>query len=1178
MKPYYKNLRKLAEYTQIKNGLRNKKNVLLHDSTDEALMVLLAALSENEEKQAIFVVSDDVKAARFFSIISGFTEKVHLYRSKPYAFFGVDALSRDIMNSRLKVMHHLIKQNNGVVITSAEALTSSVMNTNDYRNMFFELKDTDEIELDAFIERLSRLGYLRVSFVESEGQFSVRGGIIDVFSPNSDNPCRIELFDTAVDSMRIFDSKTQRSIENINSYEIIPSSDVLFTEEETQMIYDNIKKSVEEITGKKLKEAKINQKSDKKFELVEKAEQALFSGDYVNNIEYYLPFIDKETGHLWNYLQQDALLMIHEPDQIISSRGSAKEEFLMNFTELFEKEQLLPEHEMIFKDFAPMLESIKTNLSILLYNNIIRENTSFLVDDTIKWRARETARYYSKMDELAKDLNYYSHQGYKIYLEVSEDKTIKRLVDGLRDHDCRIGVMTEHDEELLTGQVAILKGYSRKGVDFSDAKLMILSEKDTIGTKTEKPKGKRRSKSSKIDAFTDLKPGDYVVHEHHGVGIYTQIEKIDIKGIQKDYLAIHYRGGDKLYVPVDQMDLVQKYIGSDAVKPKINKMSGTEWIKAKAKAQKAIDEMADELIELYSKRQSIEGFAFAPDNEWQREFESSFPHQETEDQLRCINEIKGDMEKPIPMDRLLCGDVGFGKTEVALRAVFKAIMNGKQAVILVPTTILAQQHFSNIKTRFEQYPIKIEMLSRFKTSGQQKKIISDLNKGLVDIVVGTHKLLSNQIKYKDLGILVIDEEQRFGVKHKEMIKQLRSQVDVLTLTATPIPRTLNMSMVGIRDMSLIEEPPGDRYPIQTFVIEKSDIFVKEAITRELSRGGQVYYVHNRVRDINEKAAYIKRLLPEAKIAVAHGQMAERQLENIMIEFVNKEYDVLVCTTIIETGMDIANVNTILIDHADKLGLAQLYQLRGRVGRSNKTAFAYLTYERGKSLTEIAEKRLKAIKEFTEFGSGFKIALRDLEIRGAGNIVGAQQSGHLAVIGYDLYVKMVEKTLKRKKTPEAKEDLIDTVIELDVDGYIPSRYICDEEQKIEIYKKISVIETREDKEDLTEEIIDRFGDMPTEVNNLIHISHIKSTAKKLNITILKQSNQSIYIEFHDNQDIHESLMSLFMDQYISTVRFDKNGKPAIRYKLNSTDQKDILMSIEALIEDMYLTKQNSGGKS
>ncbi|HAE41763.1 MAG TPA: transcription-repair coupling factor, partial [Clostridiales bacterium] len=592
---------------------------------------------------------------------------------------------------------------------------------------------------------------------------------------------------------------------------------------------------------------------------------------------------------------------------------------------------------------------------------------------------------------------------------------------------------------------------------------------------------------------------------------------------------------------------------------------------------RAIDDMAEELIELYAKRQMSKGFAFSLDNEWQRGFENSFPYQETEDQLKCIEEIKEDMMKPIPMDRLLCGDVGFGKTEVALRAIFKAVMDGKQAVILVPTTILAQQHYTNMVERFRQYPVKIEMLSRFRTTAQQKKIIENLNKGLIDVVVGTHKLLSKEVKYRDLGLLVIDEEQRFGVRHKELIKQIRTNIDVLTLTATPIPRTLNMSMIGIRDMSIIEEPPGERYPVQTFVMELNDSFIKEAIIKEVSRGGQVYYVHNRVRDILDKAEKIRKLVPGIKIAVAHGQMSERQLENIMIEFINKEHDVLVCTTIIETGMDIANVNTMIISNADKLGLAQLYQLRGRVGRSNKTAFAYLTYEKDKMLTEIAEKRLKAIKEFTEFGSGFKIAMRDLEIRGAGNIIGAQQSGHLAAIGYDLYVKMMERTLNKKKSDIDEKEVIETIIELDVDGYISSKYIMDEEQKIEIYKKISVIENREDVNDVIEEIIDRFGNLPQEVDNLIKISYIKSLARSFKVIALRQIGATVNIEFKDNRAISQELVAAIMENYQKDFKFDAANKPILKYFLPSTKQADILSSLENVFEKLYndcITKKSN----
>jgi len=762
-------------------------------------------------------------------------------------------------------------------------------------------------------------------------------------------------------------------------------------------------------------------------------------------------------------------------------------------------------------------------------------------------------------------LNRLKYKGYKVAIILSSSDGCIKLHNLLNDYECSTVLSKDTNIVAESGQVVIVTGELKKGFEFYDNNILVLTENEIFGSFRKKTHKTKKQKGSKIDLFTDLKVGDYVVHEHHGIGQYIGIEKIDVQNIKKDYLCIKYKGEDKLYVPVDQMSLIQKYIGSDSEKPKLNKMGSADWGKIKERSKAAIENMAGELVKLYAQRKVIKGYAFSPDTEWQKEFEYKFPFQETDDQLKCIKEIKKDMEKPLSMERLLCGDVGFGKTEVAMRAAFKAVMESKQVAILVPTTILAQQHFTNIVDRFRGYPIKIEMLSRFRTQQQQLKIINDVNKGLVDIVVGTHKLLSKDLKFKDLGLLIIDEEQRFGVKHKELVKQLKTNIDVLTLSATPIPRTLHMSMIGIRDMSIISEPPSDRLPIQTYVIEHNDGIIKDAMEKELYRGGQVYYVHNKVIDIDSTASKLQKLLPEARIAVAHGQMGERHLENIMIDFVKKEYDILVCTTIIETGMDIPNVNTLIIDNADHLGLSQLYQLRGRIGRSNKVSFAYLTYEKDKMLSEVADKRLKAIKEFTEFGSGFKIAMRDLEIRGCGNILGAEQHGHMLAIGYDLYVKFLDRAVKELQGNIAVEEDFETSVDLSVDGYIPSTYIENEEQKIEIYKKIAATTCKEDIFDITEEIIDRFGNPPKEVDNLLKISYIKSLCKILHVKSITQTGNIINLEMNSGNDLNQNLIGFLIDNYNAKIKFDVSKEPVIKYKLDSLEQIKILQEIEKFFE-------------
>ena len=694
---------------------------------------------------------------------------------------------------------------------------------------------------------------------------------------------------------------------------------------------------------------------------------------------------------------------------------------------------------------------------------------------------------------------------------------VKLITDSTNDLNKELldlGVETiiskKRDIEIQSSQVVIVPGNIGSGFQYKSIKFDVITDNEMIGVhKRVKTKSKKFNKGQKIETFLDLNIGDYVVHENSGVGRYTGIDQLTVNGVKKDYMKVVYQGGDNLYVPIDQMDKIQKYIGSDAEKVKLNKLGSSEWSKAKAKVKKEIEEMTKDLVELYAKREKVKGYKFSKDTPWQAEFESLFPYQETDDQLKAIEETKKDMQSSKVMDRLICGDVGYGKTEVAIRAIFKACMEQKQVAVLVPTTILAQQHYNTFRERFENYPIRVEVLSRFKTPKQQKQIIEDARKGLVDVIIGTHRIVSKDIELPNLGLVVIDEEQRFGVKHKEALKKIKSTVDVLTLSATPIPRTLHMSLSGIRDMSVIEEPPQERHPVITYVVEGKESIIQDEIEREISRGGQVFFVYNRVEKIDEMASMIQRLVPDAKVAVGHGRMTGKELENIILGFLNKEYNVLVCTTIIETGMDISNANTMIVYDADKMGLAQLYQLRGRVGRSNRQGYAYFMYEKDKILSEVAEKRLKAIKEFTEFGSGFKIAMRDLEIRGAGNILGPQQHGHMAVIGYDLYVKMLNDAIRKVKGEVVKEE-VDTEVDLPVNAYIPDTYIDDELIKIEMYKKIASIENEEDMADIREELEDRFSDIPKSVDTLISIAYIKTLCKKLNIEKIRMLKDEVIL--------------------------------------------------------------------
>lgn len=771
---------------------------------------------------------------------------------------------------------------------------------------------------------------------------------------------------------------------------------------------------------------------------------------------------------------------------------------------------------------------------------------------------------------MIEDIKEKKKEKYKILILSGTRSRGERLVNHLRD----MGVESSYKDvvrEIKPGEVVITFGNQTNGFQYYDIKLSVISDKDIFGQFKKKGKKKQNKKGTgKIKSFTELKPGDFVVHANHGIGVFKGIKQLELQGNKKDYLELIYHSDDKLYVPVEQLDMVQRYIGSEGKKPKVNKLGSSEWTKTKNKVKKSIEEIAEDLVKLYAIRATLKGYKYSDDTVWQKQFEEEFPYEETPDQVLAIDDIKRDMESPKPMDRLLCGDVGYGKTEVAIRAAFKAVMDGKQVAFLVPTTILAQQHYNNFKQRFSDFPVTVDVISRFRTLSEQKATIKSIKEGNVDILIGTHRILQKDIKFKDLGLLIIDEEQRFGVKHKEKMKNLKKNVDVLTLSATPIPRTLHMSLVGVRDISVIETPPEERYPVQTYVVEYNDQLIRDSILREISRGGQIYFVYNRVESIHEMASYISKLVPEGRVQIAHGQMKEKELENVVLDFTENKFDILVATTIIETGMDIKNVNTMIIYDADKMGLSQLYQLRGRVGRTNRMAYCYLTYKRDKILTEVAEKRLKAIKDFTELGSGFKIALKDLEIRGAGNMMGSAQHGHMASIGYDLYCRMLEDTIKLVRGDIDKEP-VETSVELKIDAYIPNTYIKDETQKIEVYKKIASIDSKEEFMDIEEELEDRFSDIPISVYNLMNISYIRSLGKKLDVEEIKEISNEVVFQFEDKSSLKEKIVKIIMDKYSKQVAFKLNEKPAIGYSIKNIKKEQVLSVIKDFLE--YIVDNN-----
>ncbi|MDE6606442.1 MAG: transcription-repair coupling factor, partial [Lachnospiraceae bacterium] len=867
---------------------------------------------------------------------------------------------------------------------------------------------------------------------------------------------------------------------------------------------------------------------------------------------------------------KESCIFLDEPARIKEHAAAVELEFKDSMSHRLEKGYILPGQMTLL---SPTEEVIAKMLGMRVVSIATMDVKSQLLKPERKFgvEARSMSSYNNSFEELVKDLKRYKKNGYRILLLSGSRTRAKRLAQDLQDNELTAFYTDNPDREINPGEIMTYYGRVLKGFEYPLLKFAVIAESDIFGAEKKKKKKKKTYEGQKINDFAELKVGDYVVHENHGLGVYKGIEKVEVEKVVKDYIKIEYRDGGNLYILATGLDVIQKYASADAKKPKLNKLGTQEWNKTKSKVRGAVNEVARDLVELYAIRQQKEGYQFGKDTVWQREFEEMFPFEETEDQLSAIEATKKDMESRKIMDRLVCGDVGYGKTEIAIRAAFKAIQEGKQVVFLVPTTILAQQHYNTFTQRMKEFPVRVDLLSRFRTAGEQRKTVEDLKKGLVDIVIGTHRVLSKDVVFKDLGLLIIDEEQRFGVTHKEKIKKMRDNVDVLTLTATPIPRTLHMSLIGIRDMSVLEEAPNDRMPIQTYVMEYNEEMVREAIVRELSRNGQVYYVYNRVNNIADVAAKVQSLVPEAAVAFAHGQMKEHELERIMYDFINGEIDVLVSTTIVETGLDISNANTMIIHDSDNMGLSQLYQLRGRVGRSNRNAYAFLMYKRDKMLKEVAEKRLQAIREFTDLGSGFKIAMRDLEIRGAGNLLGQKQHGHMEAVGYDLYCKMLNEAVKNLKGITAIEDF-NTTIDLDVDAYIPPSYIVNEVQKLDIYKRIAGIENKAESEDMKEELLDRFGEIPKSVDNLLRIALVRVKAHKLYLTEIKGKNEEIRFTFHQNARIQVEKIPMLLEYYQKKLSFNPKGVPCFvyRYKKFGVVEKDaerLLELTEKLLRDM-----------
>lgn len=1159
-------LEKSQEFNSILDCIKGKKYpVGISGVSESGRGYIIDGIFENSDKSIVIVTQSDIEAKNIYEDLILYTNEVYYFPAREVVFYNVDAISGDLRWERLKVINEILRKTKKIIVTSIDAFASKYTPKKLFSEYSMKIKEGQEADFYEIANKLVQSGYERVEIVEGKGQFALRGGILDVFPTCSGYPYRIELFGDEVESIRTFNTESQRSIEKVKKIDIFPAKEIILTEDSIQ---SGKEKLLNELTEIKEKD-KDKQRVQKLQSIMNRNMESLEETKSFETIDSYLNYFVQKTESLFEYFK-DYFFILDDAQRCIGKLDSVYFEFEENFTAFSERGDIFPGQGQLLFDKEEVIESFK-HQKLISIESLNKSNDLFKPYLNINMSQVSMTNYQGQLDLLIADIQRKKSEGYKTVILAGTRARGERLVKTLRDREIESSYKDTVDD-IQFGEVVITFGNQLKGFEYPEYKVCVISDKEVFGeAKRKLSKSRKKTKQkgiNKIKSFAELRPGDYVVHVNHGIGVYKGIKQIESGGHKRDYLDIVYDKGDKLYVPVDQLDLIQKYVGSEGKSPKINKLGGTEWQKAKAKARKSINEIAEDLVKLYAVRATVTGYKFSKDTEWQKQFEDEFPYEETPDQLTSLEEIKGDMESNKPMDRLLCGDVGYGKTEVALRAAFKAVMDGKQVAFLVPTTILAEQHYKNMKKRFSDFPIKIDMISRFRTAKEQKETLHRLKEGNVDILIGTHRLVSKDIQFKDLGLLIIDEEQRFGVKQKEKIKEIKKNVDVLTLSATPIPRTLHMSLTGVRDISVIETPPEERYPVQTYVVEQNDQLIRDAILREIGRNGQVYFVYNRVEDIEKMASYIRELVPEASVGIAHGQMAERELETEMMDFMSGEHNVLVCTTIIETGMDIQNVNTIIIYHADKMGLSQLYQLRGRVGRSNRIAYAYLLYTKDKVLTEVAEKRLKALRDFTELGSGFKIAMRDLEIRGAGNMMGSSQHGHMASVGYDLYCRMLEDTIKIVKGEITKEP-IETTVDLKVDAFILADYIEDEIQKIEVYKKIAAIENTEDYKDIEEELQDRYSEIPEAVRNLMDIAYIKSKAKLAFIEEIKETPKEILFRFSKGDSEYTKIFAKLIKKYKDILVLKFGEEPYFALKNNHIKKENKLQLLKSIVDDIIL---------
>ncbi|MBA4495817.1 transcription-repair coupling factor [Paenactinomyces guangxiensis] len=1151
---------------------RNLKEQLVAGLTGTARMLYVAALVHESKRPVLLVTHNLNQAQKAAEDLQEFLpkEEVLLYPANELVTTEIALASHETLGERVDVLSRLSQGFSGVLIVPFAGMRKLFPPKRVFKQNHLSLKVGEEKPIDPLVEHLVKIGYQRVDMVEKSGEFSVRGGIVDIYPPNFSQPVRIEWFDDEVDSIRPFSVSDQRSIGKWEEIIVPPAKELFASSDALYQAGERVEKLLQE----RLMSVKDPVLKEKLAESVGWDIEQLKTGTLFTGIYKYIERIYPDCESLLGFMPQESVMILDEPTRIAESAKQMEREEGEWQTALLQQGEFLPQLKISLSYDDVILKNNHQRIYLSLF---MRQIPGVQPQNIIQMMCRSMQQFHGQMHVLKGEWDRWQKSRFKVIFTASTAERLERLERVLADYGMEVQ-RERAGNPPLPGRPIIRVGSLQNGFEMNGIRLAVVTEEEVF---TQKQRRTRRTvkldHAEKIKDYQELKPGDYVVHVNHGIGRYIGIETLNVGGLHKDYLHVQYAGNDKLYVPVEQIDQIQKYVGSEDRTPKVYSLGGSEWSKVKNKVRTSVQDIAQDLIELYAKRQQAKGFAFSGDTPYQKEFEAMFPYEETPDQLRSIEEIKGDMERVQPMDRLLCGDVGYGKTEVAIRAAFKATMDGKQVAVLVPTTILAQQHYETFRERFADYPVQIRVLSRFRSRKEQKETIEGLKNGTVDIVIGTHRLLSKDIVYKDLGLLIIDEEQRFGVKHKEKIKQIKHNIDVLTLSATPIPRTLHMAMMGVRDLSVIETPPENRFPVQTYVLEYSAALVREAIERELARGGQVYFLYNQVHNIDQMAEQIRMLVPEARVAVAHGQMAESELEKVMLDFLDGEFDVLVSTTIIETGVDIPNVNTLIIYDADKMGLSQLYQLRGRVGRSNRIAYAYFTYQRDKVLSEAAEKRLQAIKEFTELGSGFKIAMRDLSIRGAGNLLGAEQHGHIASVGFELYSQMLKEAVSELQGKNQQEQPPEPQIELTVDAYLPSEYIRDEKQKIELYKKIRAVTTLQEVTDLEEEIEDRFGDLPEPVQNLLRVARIRAYAIRYGVETIEQKGTEISLKLHPEQNEKIDGQKLFRiaQEFPGKIRLSSGQRIGVTFKIKGMSSRAALEMVEQFLIKYEVVPKRKG---